>query len=130
MVRRKQEEVHNSQNVNYKSIYNIFPQRFLWDFYNGYGDFFFLNPFAKAMRLWGLKDLSKLIYKGRELFELHGDEIKKPCSDEDFMGLYERFPEFDDLDDEFMEHEEEYTARVAQYLDEHLLNFIEIDNYE
>ena len=46
------------------------------------------------------------------------------------MGLYERFPEFDDLDDEFMEHEEEYTARVAQYLDEHLLDFIEIDNYE
>ena len=56
--------------------------------HNGYGDFFFLNPFAKAMRLWGLKDLSKLIYKGRELFELHGAEIKKPCSDEAFMALY------------------------------------------
>jgi hypothetical protein len=98
--------------------------------HNGYGDFFFLNPFAKAMRLWGLKELSKLIYKGRELYELHGKEIKKPCSDEEFMGLYERFPEFDDLDDEFMEHEEEYTTRVAQYLDEHLLDFIEIDNYE
>lgn len=28
MVRRKQEEVHNSQNVNYKSIYNVFPQIF------------------------------------------------------------------------------------------------------
>jgi len=28
MVRRKQEEAHNSQNVNYKSIYNIFPQIF------------------------------------------------------------------------------------------------------
>lgn len=78
------------------------------------------------MRLWGLKDLSKLIYKGRELFELHGAEIKKPCSDEAFMALYERFPEFDDLDDEFMEHEEEYTTRVAQYMDEHLLDFIEI----
>jgi len=24
MVRRKQEEAHNSQNVNYKSIYNIY----------------------------------------------------------------------------------------------------------
>ena len=94
--------------------------------HNGYGDFFFLNPFAKAMRLWGLKDLSKLIYKGRELFELHGAEIKKPCSDEAFMALYERFPVFDDLDDEFMEHEEVYTTRVAQYMDEHLLDFIEI----
>ena len=94
--------------------------------HNGYGDFFFLNPFAKAMRLWGLKDLSKLIYKGREFFELHGAEIKKPCSDEAFMALYERFPEFDDLDDEFMEHEEDYTTRVAHYMDEQLLDFIEI----
>ena len=98
--------------------------------YNGYGDFFFLNPFAKAMRLWGLKELSKLIYKARELYELHGEDIKKSCSDEEFMALYERFPEFDDLDDEFMEHEEEYTTRVAHYVDEHLLDFIEIDNYE
>ena len=57
---------------------------------------------------------------------MHGAEIKKPCSDEAFMALYERFPEFDDLDDEFMEHEEEYTTRVAQYMDEHLLDFIEI----
>lgn len=94
--------------------------------HNGYGDFFFLNPFAKAMRLWGLKDLSKLIYKGRELFEEHGTEIKKPCSDEEFMALYERFPAFDDLDDHFMESEEEYTAGVARYMDEHLQDFIEI----
>ena len=27
--------------------------------HNGYGPFFFQNPFAKAMRLWGLKDFSK-----------------------------------------------------------------------
>ena len=31
--------------------------------YNGYGPFFFDNPFAKAMRLWGLHDFSKLLYK-------------------------------------------------------------------
>lgn len=95
--------------------------------HNGYGDFFFMNPFAKAMRLWGLKDLSKLIYKGRELYELYGEVIKAPASDEEFMALYEQFPEFDDLDDEFMENEEDYTTRVAQYVDEHLLDFIEIE---
>ena len=94
--------------------------------HNGYGPFFFLNPFAKAMRLWGLKDFSKLLYKARELFEAHEAEITRPCSDQEFMALYEQFPAFDDLDDEFMENEENYTGLVAYYLDEHLDDFIEI----
>lgn len=98
--------------------------------HNGYGDFFFLNPFAKAMRLWGLKDFSKLIYKMRELYEKHGDELKQPCTDEEFMALYEKYPEFEDVDDEFIEKEEEITAAIAYYLDEHLHDFIEISHEE
>ena len=42
------------------------------------------------------------------------------------MVLYEQFPEFDDLDDAFMEREEEFTNGVAHYLDEHLTDFIDI----
>ena len=94
--------------------------------HNGYGPFFFLNPFAKAMRLWGLKEFSKFIYKARELYELHAEPLTKPCSDEEFMALYEQYPDFEDLDDEFMEREEEITAQIAHYLDEHLQDFIEI----
>lgn len=94
--------------------------------HNGYGPFFFLNPFAKAMRLWRLKEFSKFIYKARELYELHAEPLTKPCSDEEFMALYEQYPDFEDLDDEFMEREEEITAQIAHYLDEHLQDFIEI----
>ncbi len=94
--------------------------------HNGYGPFFFLNPFAKAMRLWGLKDFSKLLYRARELYELHAEALTQPCTDEEFMALYEQFPEFDDLDDAFMEREEEFTNGVAHYLDEHLTDFIDI----
>lgn len=96
--------------------------------HNGYGPFFFLNPFAKAMRLWGLKDFSKFLYKARELYELYAEVLTKPCSDEEFMALYEQYPDFEDLDDEFMEKEEEYTTRIAYYLDEHIHDFIEITN--
>ncbi|MBP3785509.1 MAG: DMP19 family protein [Bacteroidaceae bacterium] len=95
--------------------------------HNGYGPFIFLNPFAKAMRLWGLKDLQKLIYKGRKLFELYGDELTRECTDEQFMALFEQYPAFDALDDEFVGMEEEWTAQVAQYVDEHLENFATID---
>ena len=91
--------------------------------HNGYGPFIFLNPFAKAMRLWGAHEFSKLVYKGRKLFEQYGDELTHDCTDEEFMALFEQYPEFDDLDDEFIEMEEELTEIIAHYVDENLENF-------
>lgn len=94
--------------------------------HNGYGPFVFLNPFAKALRLWGLKDLSKLIYRGRELYEEKRELIERELTDDEFMALYEQLPEFDDLDDEFLVDEEEFTEAVARYVDDHLTDFVEI----
>lgn len=93
---------------------------------NGYGPFIFLNPFAKALRLWGLKDLQKLIYKGRKLFEEHQETLTADLSDEEFMALYEQFPQFDDLDDEFIVEEANYTEAIATYIDEHIEQFADI----
>ena len=94
--------------------------------HNGYGPFIFLNPFAKAMRLWGAHEFSKLVYKGRKLFERHGDELTADCTDEEFMALFEQYPEFDDLDDQFVENEEEYTQQVARYIDENIEKFANV----
>ena len=94
--------------------------------HNGYGPFIFLNPFAKAMRLWGAHDFSKLVYKGRKLFEKYGDELTTDYTDEEFMALFEQYPEFDDLDDEFVEMEEEVTGTIAHYVDEHLEQFVTV----
>lgn len=98
---------------------------FLGLIYNGLGPFIFLNPFAKAIRLMGqgtpdedlLHDLSKLIYKGRKLYERYGEKLNCECKDdEEFMALYEQFPEFDDLDDEFVGLEEEFSAAIERQL--------------
>lgn len=94
--------------------------------HNGYGQFFFLNPFAKAMRLWGLKDFSKFLYRARELYEEHHEAIEGEMTDEEFMALYEQYPQFDDLDDEFIANEEHITTLVAHYLDDHLLDLVDI----
>ena len=88
--------------------------------HNGYGPFIFKNPFAKALKLWDLKELSKLIYDAHTLWLKHRENIEKDCSDEEFMALFEQFPEFDDLDDLFVEHEEEWTEDIAHYVDDHL----------
>lgn len=95
--------------------------------HNGYGPFIFLNPFAKAMRLWGAKDFCNLVYKGRKLFEKYADELTRECTDEEFMALFEQYPDFDELDDEFVEMEEEVTETVAHYIDEHIEDFAEIE---
>ena len=91
--------------------------------HNGYGPFFFRNPFAKAMRTWGLRDLSKLINKAHDLYKKYHKEIEAECTDEEFMALFERFGAFDDCDDEFVENEEEWTQMIAHYIDEHIDRF-------
>ncbi len=94
--------------------------------HNGYGPFIFKNPFAKAVKLWGMRDLSKLVYDAHTLYNKYHEQLERDCTDEEFMALFEQFPEFDDMDDEFVEREEEWTEQVAHYIDEHLENFTKI----
>ena len=94
--------------------------------HNGYGAFIWKNPTDKAFRNWGLVDLSKLIKKSLYLYKTHHEEIEGDMSDEEFMALYEKLPEFDDFDDVFVENEEQWTGMVAFYIDEHIDNFCEI----
>lgn len=93
---------------------------------NGYGAYIFLNPLAKALRLWGLSGLSKLLYAARKIYEAHREDLERERTDEEFMAMYEQYEDFDELEDEFLENEEEYTAGVARYVDEHLELFARI----
>ncbi len=95
--------------------------------HNGFGGFIFRNPTDKAFRNWGIPDLGKLINKAHFFYKKAAAEVEQDMSDEDFMALYEKFPEFDDFDDEFVENEEEWTSRVAFYIDEHIENFATIE---
>jgi hypothetical protein len=95
--------------------------------HNGLGPFIFKNPFAKAVRQWGLRDLSKMIYEAHTLWLKYGEEIERDCTDDEFMALFELFPEFDDMDDMFVEHEEEWTDEIAHYIDDHLERFAVIE---
>lgn len=93
---------------------------------NGYGAYIFHNPFAKAMRLWGVDGLAKLVYAARKVYEAHREDLERERTDDEFMAMYEQYEAFDDLEDEFLEHEEEFTALVATYVDEHLELFAEV----
>lgn len=96
--------------------------------HNGLGEFVYLNPFAKALRNWGLQDLYRLVNKSHSLFKLHREAIEQDCTQEEFDALYEQFSEFDDFDDAFVEGEEGFTSMVAHYVDEHIENFATIEH--
>ena len=94
--------------------------------HNGYGPFIFKNPFDKALKSWDIYDLSKMIGKCHKLYRKYAAELEQDCSDDEFMALFEKYPAFDDFDDEFVENEERWTENVARYVDDHIGQFVKI----
>ena len=78
------------------------------------------------MRMFGAEEFSKLIYKAKKIYDAHKEDLEKERSEDDFMAMYEQYEEFDDLEEEFLENEEETTAIIAGYIDEHLEEFANI----
>lgn len=64
--------------------------------------------------------------KAHRVYDKNKAELEKERSDEDFIALFRQFPQFDEFDDSFVENEEEWTAMVAHYVDEHLDNFVHV----
>lgn len=95
--------------------------------YNGYGSFLFCNPFAKAIKGWGIDELASLVKKAGKLYFKYKNEIERECTDDEFMAMFEQYPEFDDLDDLFVENEETWTGMVACYVDEHIERFVTVE---
>ena len=95
--------------------------------HNGYGGFIFMNPFARAVKEWGLVELSRHVRKVIPLYKKYKDKIEADCTDDEFMALFEQMPEFDNYDDDFVVNEERWTAQVAYYIDEHVDRFAVIE---
>ena len=92
--------------------------------HNGYGPFIFKNPFAKALnKIWNIRDLSKMIYEVHTLWLENRENLERDCTEEEFMALYEQYPQFDEYDDAFIENEPRWTEEIAQYVDNHIEQF-------
>ncbi len=94
---------------------------------NGYGGYFFDNPFAKAMRLFGAKPLSKLIYAAKKIYDENKVVLERETTDEEFLSMYVDFEQFDDLEEEFFLMEEDSTNAIAHFVDENIELFAEIE---
>jgi hypothetical protein len=93
---------------------------------NGYGSYIFRNPFAKSLRIFGADELSKLIYKAREIYDLNQTELEQDLSDDEFHALYEKYEAFDELEERFFDIETTCTETIARYVDTHLSDFADV----
>ncbi|MEI8271749.1 MAG: DMP19 family protein [Paludibacter sp.] len=94
---------------------------------NGYGGYIFGNPFAKAMKQFGAIELSRLIYKAKEIYDPNKKTLERETTDEEFNALYVDFEAFDELEERYFDIEEEQTALLAAYVDDHIADFAEIE---
>ena len=69
------------------------------------------------------KEYKKAIKK---IYDENKADLEKERDDDEFMAMYEQYEVFDDLEEEFMDMEEFVTAKLAEYVDEHLEYFAEI----
>jgi hypothetical protein len=93
---------------------------------NGFGSYIFRNPFAKVLRIFGAEELSKIVYKAREIYDANQKELERETTEEEFHAMYEQFEAFDELEERFFNIEEDCTIAIARYVDAHLEEFAEI----
>ena len=85
---------------------------------------------ARALKGWGLDGLARLLHDARRIYDAHREDLERERTDDEFMAMYEQYEAFDPLEEEFIEHEEEWTARVAAYVDGHLEEFAHVTGWE
>lgn len=83
---------------------------------NGYGPFIFENPFAHAFKLWGMKDLSKIINKANTIYRKNKTDLIRERTEDEFMAMYEEYEAFDKWEDDYIEDEERYTTEIKEYV--------------
>jgi hypothetical protein len=93
---------------------------------NGYGGYVFDNPFAKAIKQFGAAELSKIVYKAKEIYDANKKELERETTEEEFNAMYVDFEVFDDLEELYFEIEERQTALIAGFVDENVEKFGDI----
>lgn len=93
---------------------------------NGWGPYILHNPLARALREWGIPAVPALLNAARRIYDQHRTDLERERTDDEFMAMYEQYEQFDPLEETFLDVEEEATAAVARYVDQHLADFAKV----
>ena len=82
--------------------------------------------FRDEIMVGGFCQLIKLVYKAKKIFDANRKDLEKERTDDEFMAMYEQYEAFDELEETYLEMEEQVTALIASYVDDHLELFAKI----
>ncbi len=97
---------------------------------NGYGGYIFRNPFAKSIRLFGVSRLATLVNKAGKIYSKNREDLEVERDEEEFMALYEKYEQFDDIEEEFIALEPDFTDAIAEYAKNNINEFITTEEHK
>ena len=59
------------------------------------------------------KKISLNWFTKQKIYDAHRADLEKERTEEEFMAMYEQYEAFDDLEEQYMEEEEQITAQIA-----------------
>lgn len=93
---------------------------------NGYGDYIFDNPTAKALKIFGANGTAKIIYRAKEIYDANRKELERETTDDEFNAMYVDFEVFDEIEEQYFQIEKTQTEIIAKYVDDNRELFAEI----
>ena len=83
---------------------------------NGYAPYVLEGPFPLALKkLWGRKDLSKLLFNVKKEYHQHMEEFEREKSEDEFMAMYEQLEKLNDYGDDFLDDfQEKESPEIAK----------------
>lgn len=94
--------------------------------YNGYAPYVLESAFPYIVKKeWKRKEFGKYLFEAKRLYHKYWEDIETDLTDEEFMALYEKFDDLNDLGDDFLEeHQEKETPWIARYVYQNIELFI------
>ena len=90
---------------------------------NGYGRYIFENPFSDALKIWGAKDIAKIVEDAKIIYIKHREKLEKETSMEEFSELYKEIKDFEPLEDIYYKINEQGTKIIKKYVEENINEF-------
>ncbi|MNL26379.1 hypothetical protein D3C87_1479020 [compost metagenome] len=90
---------------------------------NGYGSTIFESIFSETLKKWGAIEMAAHVDKAKEIYFENKSELEIARTSEDIFEMYQQYPEFNVLDNEFFKIMNSEADKIKQYIQQHINEF-------
>lgn len=90
---------------------------------NQYCNYIFESIFSETLKKWGAIELATIIDQAREIYISKKVELETTRSNHEIFEMYQYFPEFNALDNEFFKVMNSQADKIKRYIQHHIDEF-------